>query len=473
MPEKIPLDQILFSGSRGGGGLDNILFSNPMTSPAQRQNRESVIKLIAPVMKAIQSQSTGLKDRAKTAVIGGLPASAAGVKPEQAANAADFVTPSVLSTLGAPAGIKGMALGASAGRAINEIGKRALNLPQSQSRPVLGFGPMAPGPVNDVISEGLWTAIGAKAIDKAGRFAGKIAPQMKSRAIETAQKILKPGGKLRDKSAQIAENAIKYDVLRDDLTETAGLVEGKIGQLDDALESLIKQYQNNRMSGDEVVNSLDEIADFYTKNAAPDQAAKVASLRDEFISAHQLQKPVIGMIKKTDSLGAPYSETGVIGKEARQIPVSEAQSLKRGQYELLKKMRSDGGYNVQTQAPEIMGRQAAARAYKEGVARNVPGADALNTQMSELLDIGAATNARLPVAQRNNFFDLGDVVMASNGQFNLGAARKVLGLNRAKIAKKLYSGSGKVAKAGKKLTDPLVQVISQYPSRLLSVLGDN
>lgn len=453
--------------------IENYISTKAISSPAQRQNRESVMKLIAPVMKAIQSQSTGLKDRAKTAVIGGLPAASAGVKPEQASKAADFVTPAILSAVGARGGPRGIALGASAGRAINEIGKRALNLPQSKARPVLGVGPTLPGPVNDVVSEGLGTYLGSKAIDALGKTAMRAAPAMKKKGIELAQKILKPSGNLRDKSAEIAENAIKYNVLDDDLARTAELAQDKIESLDDVLEGLIKEYKSNRMSGDEVVKALDDVSEYWAKNAAPDQAASVKALRDDFIKAHQLQKPVYGDIQRESYMGIPQTEKGVVGSVARDIPIEEAQALKRGQYDVLKKMRSGGGYNVQTQAPEIMGRQAAARAYKEGVARNVPGADVLNKEMSELIDIGSAANARLPVQNRNNFFDLGDVVLASGGKIDLAAARKLVGLNRAKIAKVLYGESGKVAKAGKKLTDPLVQVISQYPARLLSVLGDN
>lgn len=365
-----------------------------------------------------------------------------------------------------------------------------------------------------------------------GKVLGALKPWAKNQAIGMAQKILKPSGKYKDKAAQIAETALKEDVLSGNLGKTIEKTQSKIDVIDDQLSSILEKYKDRKGSAQEVISEMHELKNRYLSEYADEVgAAKVDDVIGQIERQHGLKEDVFGRVetplqqpdggfvikkgstsilktpsvqnvplaskgkrsifgkfesgeipsksslespedvilqgrgKKQVRMVAPRVKTSTIqedisspklfgpdksevvktGEKFRDIPVGEMQANKRGIYRGLESKRVGGGYGSETSGADIGARQAGARGYRKSIERAIPEEDisGINRRTAELLDVGGVANARLPVATRNNYFDLGDLVLGGAAIENpkalsIAALRKGFGMARSPIAKSMY-----------------------------------
>lgn len=252
-------------------------------------------------------------DRLKTASIAGLPSAAAGIEPKEALKATEAVAPTALSLASTMAGV-GPVPGAVAGRAINEAGKAAYGVRNSPSRRLFGIGPKAPGIVNDLVAEGSLAFAGDKAMQFGARGIEKAAPKLKSGAVRLVQNILRPGGKLANKSEKIAETALREGLVTSNLEKMSAKTASVVGQVDDQLDNIIQAYKDRLISPDDVVGQLDDLErEYLFERANESGAATVRGVKDQISKLHGLYSPKETVIEESRRFVIPK------GSESSQV----------------------------------------------------------------------------------------------------------------------------------------------------------
>lgn len=342
------------------------------------------------------------------------------------------------------------------------------------------------GAVGELIGTGT-----AKAAEAFGPFA-------KKKAVGLMQKIFQPKGKLASKSAQIAETGLKEGLIG----TKEGMLDEVYKKLDDGtkqVDDIIAAVKDKTVNPEDALSQLDILEAEYRAASDRVSADYIKNLKQNMIEDQGLSRPVYGEVKKVsvipqtstsgrpndvagissrktnyDTMGTPIKgqesgqfvikkgsdsklttprkivrkETQVVGSEPKPTNLERAQELKRGQYRLLESKRAEGGYGGEVLSPEIRGRQAVARGWKQGIEGVVPVVKPLNSRLGDLVDVSTALEKRIPVADRQNIIGLGDMIFGGASFYDpraLGvlAARKFFGTDtvRSALAQGLYKSA--------------------------------
>ena len=277
------------------------------------------------------------------------------------------------------------------------------------------------------------------------RMGESLKPQAVSKAIRSARNIIRPTGKLAKRGNRIAETSLKEGVLSSDKSKMMGKINKKLENFDQELADLIDKNQalGKEMTGERGIKRAQALERWYRRSGASDKADRVKAVTEDIIRGEKLNEPVMGEVKRLDTLGVSSKRTEQIGTKPRSFGVKEGQAKKTRQYEVLRKSKQGGGYGSETSSPEIETRQEMAGGFRRGLEKEIPEVGPLNRRFGDMVELGKAVKGREGVSSRNNFLDLGDIGMAAAGTINPKAwvallARKLAQSGQGAAARGLY-----------------------------------
>lgn len=205
-------------------------------------------------------------------------------------------------------------------------------------------------------------------------------------------------------------------------------------------------------------------------NSYEDQLQASLSNSKRVVPLSDIKKAAQPLIEKYAKAGNTSAVSNISDRitalekyNGKAIPVSVANEIKRTLYD-----EARGGYG-KLASENIEGVKAIAKALKEGIASKVPGADAINKELSVNGKIADSLIDKMARSGRNNLMGLTDSVLAAGGiatgnpaTLLIPAAKNVAGstLGKTNIANLLKAGAPAaegISKASSALSNPILQ----------------
>jgi len=261
------------------------------------------------------------------------------------------------------------------------------------------------------------------------------------------QGILKPKGELAEKSAQIAETALKE-----------GLVGSKEGMLDktykllqkggEEIGEIVKKAKDKKIDLKVVFNDLKELRKKYKFAQNDKKVRQIDDLIEQFKPAFKEKKTIKSYRRvggEFDKAGEYTPNTKLVKQKRtvnRSVPLEEAQARKVAVYQDLAEGKS---FPMETSSADVAGRKAYAKGFRKAAGKVVPEIREKNKRFGDLSEVAQAIEDRLPIEQRQQLFGLGDVILGAAGTVNpkalgVGAIRRLLQMPQlsSRIAQKAW-----------------------------------
>lgn len=250
---------------------------------------------------------------------------------------------------------------------------------------------------------------------------GLIAKPVQKFGVRVMQGILKPKGDLLEKGAQVAETALKENIVgskENMLQKVYGLLQegGKdIGEI-------LKRNKGKKIDMNIVFGELKDLREKYAFAQNQKKVDVIDNLVEQFRPAFK-EKKNVSFMKDVGgefdvNTGDYVPNTQKIKRVQtvnRPVPVEEAQARKVAQYQDLAEGR---GFPGEVTSPEVMGRKAYARGFKKATESVIPEVAAKNKRFGALADVSQSLEEVLPSEQKKQLLNLGDIILGSEGLVN-------------------------------------------------------